>query len=1079
MVEDAAQDIMPEASPAEPGSRRRQGRRIARWAAIAMLVFLLAALAIAWLARERIAGDIITDLLNDRRLLATYEIESIGPREQVLRNVVVGDPARPDLTIERVVVELEPRLGTPALDNVRLIRPRLYGSYRDGRLSFGSLDPLLFTGSGEPFSLPDLRLAIEDGRGLMETDMGRVGISLQGGGWLRGGFAGELAATAPALAVAGCSATNATLYGRVAIENARPRFAGPLRLARLGCPANGLALAGIAAPLELTADQAMDGVEGTMQVATGAGSLPQARMNSARGKVDFTWRDNGLTARYQMSGQGLRAGQVQLASLALDGSLRTRQGLTRIELDGDASATGLAPGPALDSTLASLEGSTRGTLLQPIVARIRQTIAREAPGSRLAAELIARRNGEQATLVVPTARLTGTSGATLLQVSRFQLAAGDGEPLRWSGNVATGGALPRITGRMEQAPGGGLELVAAMSPYRAGPAQLAIPRLSLTQARNGTLGFTGTVNASGPLPEGRARGLIVPVDGKWSRASGLAMWQGCTQLRFDQLAYASLTLDRRQLTLCPPRGQPMLRLSPGGALSIAAGAPSLELVGRLGETRIALDSGPVGFAWPGTVTARQVNVALGPPETATRFALTDLTASLGSEITGTFAGTDVLLNAVPLDVHEAGGTWRYSGGVLTLAEAGFRLEDRGAPDAAVDRFEPMVARDATLTLADNRITANAILRQPTSDREVTRVAIVHDLGNASGHADLAVDALVFDGALQPTQLTQLALGVIANAAGTVTGTGRIDWNEAAVTSTGTFATTDLDFAAAFGPVTGAAGTITFTDLLGLTTAPDQQLTVATINPGIEVTDGVVQYELHNGEALVVEGGRWPFLGGTLAMQPVTINFGVAEERRYVFEISGLDAGAFVQRLGLANLSATGSFDGTIPIVFDADGNGSLQGGLLLSRAPGGNVSYVGELTYEDLSPVANFAFDALRSLNYEQMSIQMDGSLSGEIVTRVGFDGISQGEGASSNIITRQLARLPLRFVVNVRAPFYSLIGSVRALYDPTAIRDPRELGLLDHGGRPLDPSVSIENADGTAAIPVNPIQPPASETEP
>jgi len=124
----------------------------------------------------------------------------------------------------------------------------------------------------------------------------------------------------------------------------------------------------------------------------------------------------------------------------------------------------------------------------------------------------------------------------------------------------------------------------------------------------------------------------------------------------------------------------------------------------------------------------------------------------------------------------------------------------------------------------------------------------------------------------------------------------------------------------------------------------------------------------------------------------------------------------------------------------------------LSRAPGGNVSYVGQLTYEDMGAIPNFAFNALKSLDYKQMFLQMDGPLTGEIVARVRFDGISQGAGAKRNFLTRQVARLPFRFNVNVRAPFYSLISSIRAMYDPAFIRDPREVGLIDAQGRPTGP---------------------------
>lgn len=321
--------------------------------------------------------------------------------------------------------------------------------------------------------------------------------------------------------------------------------------------------------------------------------------------------------------------------------------------------------------------------------------------------------------------------------------------------------------------------------------------------------------------------------------------------------------------------------------------------------------------------------------------------------------------------------------------------------------------------------------------------------------------LRFDDALQPDQLTVSLDGVIELAEGIVTGTGRIDWNEEEVTSTGRFSTDNLDFAAAFGPVKGASGTVVFDDLLSLTTAPGQTLKVASINPGIEVNDGEVSFALEDGQLLTVTGGRWPFMGGELILRTVKLNFGVEEQRLYLFEIVGLDAGVFVEQLELGNLAARGTFDGTIPIVFDAQGDGSIAQGLLISRPPGGNLSYVGELTYEDLSPIANYAFGALRSLDFNQMRVEMEGPLTGEIITRLRFDGVKQGEDADSNFVTKRLSKLPLQFRVNIRADFFKLITSMKSLYDPASVRDPRELGLLsDDGTRLLRREITGEEAE-------------------
>jgi hypothetical protein len=307
----------------------------------------------------------------------------------------------------------------------------------------------------------------------------------------------------------------------------------------------------------------------------------------------------------------------------------------------------------------------------------------------------------------------------------------------------------------------------------------------------------------------------------------------------------------------------------------------------------------------------------------------------------------------------------------------------------------------------------------------------------------------------------------------MTGSGQIDWRGDAVTSSGRFRSNGLDFAAAFGPVRGLAGEVVFTDLLNLTTAPDQIVRIAAINPGIEVTDGTVRFEVSEGRFLSLEDARFPFMGGTLDMRPLVMDFSQPEERHYVFEITGLDAATFVTQMELTNLSATGVFDGTVPIVFDKDGNGRIEGGLLLSRAGGGNVAYIGELTYEDLGTMGNYAFEALRSLDYRQMSVGLSGDLAGEIITNFDFDGVRQGAGTSQNFVTRRLAKLPIRFKVNVRSEnFYELATMVRSFWDADYLGNPVDKGLL--------------KAENGLFVPVrrNPppdqsVQPPESESQP
>lgn len=1077
-TDDGSTDAGPAFWPEQQGPEHGGAERRARWLRVAAVAGGVVALGLGtvWLARERIADDLISGQLRDLGLSGTYRIESIGPREQVLSHLVIGDPKAPDLTIERAVIVIEPRLGFPAIGRVTLVKPRLFGTWNGDKLSFGTLDKVLFGGQRKAAGLPDLDLAVIDGRGRLLGDHGPIGLRVDGAGNLSGGFAGSLAAVAPRLDLGGCRADGATLFGKLGVADGRPRLEGPLRADLLDCPGQAARLGRVEVALDATGDKTLDGVAARLGIGSGAGQYGAGRVSGINGKIDATWRKGALTARFDGLARALDLPQVRAATVSLKGTLRARDGFGRAEAEGDIDAGGLRLGDSALAGLVAAERQGQGSLIAPLLRQLREGLEREGRASRFAAGFVARRAGGLTSLVLPQGRLTGGSGATVLALSRLHYAAGDG-PVRLAGNVSTGGpGLPRIEARMEQGARGNTVVRLAMAEYRAGDARVEVPALTIAQGRSGALEFTGELRASGALPDGRAENLVLPLAGSRSAAGALALWPGCTTVRFDHLAYANLVLDGQALRLCPGPGGSILRSDARGT-RLAVGAPALQVSGRLGETPIRIASGPLGYARPGGLYAKAIEVALGPPETASHFRLAELKAAVGAAIAGTFSGTDVRLGAVPLDLLDAAGEWRYADGAMVVNGASFRLEDR----ARVDRFEPLMASGSELTLRNNAIDAKALLREPESQREIVQVAIDHDLATGRGHAALDMRGVVFDDKLRPDMVTHALLGVIANTRGTVRGRGEISWDGERVRSSGKFGTDSLDFAAAFGPATGAAGTIEFTDLVNFVSKPHQRLTIASMNPGIVVTDGEVLFQLKPGSVLAIEGGTWPLLGGRMALGPVDLRLGVAETRRYQLDIEGLDAARFLAQMDLPNLSATGRFDGTLPLVFDENG-GRIEGGTLTSRAPGGNVAYVGALTYKDLSPVANFAFDALKSLDYRQMRIAMDGALEGDIVTRVRFDGVKQGTGAKRNFVTQRFAKLPLQFNVNLRAPFYQIITSFKGMYDPSYIKDPRSLGLLDARGRriprPGGNPAGSGPANGAKTPPAPPIQSPDSESK-
>ncbi len=224
-----------------------------RWLTAGAVIILVG---VAWVAREPIANEFIGDQLDSRGVPASYTIDRIGLRSEILSDIVIGDPKRPDLTAKKVEVLLGYGWRGPYVSEIRADGVRLYGRFVDGRLSFGSLDKFRDPTSTDPFALPDLSVVLRDARARVDTPWGNVGAALNGGGNLRRDFNGKLALVAPRIAAAGCSGDDISFYGTVLVRNVRPQLIGPLRGGSLRCADGSVSAASpqIALDLSLSED---------------------------------------------------------------------------------------------------------------------------------------------------------------------------------------------------------------------------------------------------------------------------------------------------------------------------------------------------------------------------------------------------------------------------------------------------------------------------------------------------------------------------------------------------------------------------------------------------------------------------------------------------------------------------------------------------------------------------------------------------------------------------------------------------------------------------------------------------------
>ncbi|HEU4819889.1 MAG TPA: exoprotein, partial [Qipengyuania sp.] len=289
----------------DPATRAGRWRRKRVLLPGLVVLALVAGLAVAWFSRERIAGNVIESQLEAYGIPATYTIERIGGRRQVLRDVVVGNPAQPDLTVERAEIRIAYRLGLPRIGRITLVRPRLYGRLIGGRVSFGTLDRAIYRDTGEPPGLPEIDLAIQDGRALIRTPYGPVGAKIDGRGLVSDGFAGTLAVAAPSLSAAECRASNVSLFGRITSLAGQPRFVGPVRLAELDCPGRQLALGRTDAQVDLTSDTALASYSGRADIDAVALRYADYRSVGAELGLRGNWKDGLLDVRHTVAARGV------------------------------------------------------------------------------------------------------------------------------------------------------------------------------------------------------------------------------------------------------------------------------------------------------------------------------------------------------------------------------------------------------------------------------------------------------------------------------------------------------------------------------------------------------------------------------------------------------------------------------------------------------------------------------------------------------------------------------------------------------------------------------------------------------
>jgi hypothetical protein len=588
-------------------------------------------------------------------------------------------------------------------------------------------------------------------------------------------------------------------------------------------------------------------------------------------------------------------------------------------------------------------------------------------------------------------------GLVEARVTRESLLAGRLATLRLQGVRARGaygdagltfGALDALFAGEGRTPGAPVALPAASLAIEAGELALATPRgeLLATFAGSASEGVGGRIEARAelaarhPLLSAQAKldvagsaadltgALVLDLGVEGEVAAGVSVSETRLSARADLRARDGVLELDAALPAFPFRVS--LRRESGEPILVRGEAPSLRIQGRgpPDPERFALHVEGAG----GRLEARELDVEIR-----------DVTAALDLDRFG----------APPVGRVAAGR-------ILDLARperfAPLRLEgELHAEDGALG-FD--------LTLGDG-----AALAVEAKGR--------HDPRSGAGVAHVRLAPLAFEtGGLQPATLLPILRERIRDASGAIEAVGDLSWREGAAQGALDVALRDLSGSTGLADVERANAALRVE--WPLSTPPGQLLALARLDCGLELSDGLVEFELRPGGVLAVDSAEFTFAGGRISTRG-ELDPG-AGERSLVLAVEDLDLAALFALVPLEGLSGEGALSGEIPVVVRGDAV-EIEDAFLASSGAGGWIRYRPGAGAAGLaaSPGMEIALRALQNFEYETLEVRVDGDALGPVTVTAALRG-SNPELEEGR---------PVEFNLSVEGELGDLVGAGLASY--------------------------------------------------
>ncbi|QBQ50163.1 C4-dicarboxylate ABC transporter [Brevundimonas naejangsanensis] len=966
---------------------------------VALMVLLVLAAAL-YLNRRAAARELLVGWLERKGVDADVEVERLEVNGFVGK-ISIGDPKNPDFKVERV--EVDYALGLPwskaglgvTPSRVRLVRPIVRAAWKDGKLSLGSLDPLVEEFTGKP-PKPDSRaplVIVERGQARIDTEYGPVNLladaridngklmrlsgrmpaaSLKSGGIEARGLGGVIEATTTGdrLAVAlDLQAERFAAKDQASSEGAVLHLKGDLPYPDMKTRRGDgrVALTG-----RFTADAA--GGAGVSSRAVNADLAFVGQVAGWINRYDLKGKGRLATTAGSVAAEGLQARALDLgltdAEVAVAGGVEADKArwsvTTRARLNVEAGRAGETRLEGLSLSSASLRAGGHGDALEaqaPVALQARSVRAKDFSlrGASGALNLDVVRDAVtridlQGAVKADHAAVTSLGGPTaddLPEMAALKRALGDfalnAPRFRLSGdNAGLELTLPQpITAR--PANGGELRLEAHRKPlFASGEGASGGGALSLTSTRGGG------------LPDARFEGI----EWRLTRGGFAARLKGRAGLDFGPVRDIAFSTQGELA-------------SSNGRLTYTADDCIPLTIGKLdlGENSVEAISGRI---CPGDEPL--------------------ITAQGGAwRARGRLADVQATAPFLEMRFSQAEGSLAVDGAAkgLSMRAAISKAQVSDVADPA--RFLPLQAKGEA-QLADEVWTAGFDLTR--LGHEVGRIDLRHDGRLQAGGAAIAAPNLTFtEHGLQPADLSPLVADYVKSPVeGSAGFEGRFDWTAEGATSSGVLTVPDLDFTSPAGKVQGLKGRVEFTSLTPLITAPDQTLTADRVQTVTPLTDFQLTFGLDE-KALTIGGGRIQAAGGRISVEPLSLPLTPGEGWGGVIVVEGVQLNELLKSANLqdkAELDAVVS--GRLPFTYDPKAGWRIVGGVLNGVRPGrlsiqpevfDDLGAGGGANSADLPPntMQDLAYQAMQDLAISDLTAEVNSLDEGRLGVRFRING--------------------------------------------------------------------------------------------